>query len=404
MRILMVSQWFTPEVNLVFPLAKSLAAQGHQVQVLTGFPNYPTGKIFPGYKLRPWKRERMGNIDVLRVVLYPSHDRSTLRRMINYISFGLSAAIIGVLLAKTPDVVYVYHPTPTSSWPALLLKLFRKVPFVYHVQDLWPESVVQSGMFNSKVAHWFIQKWCRFVYRCASRIAVISPGFKEVLLSNNVPEDKIRVIYNWCDDNNMYQENRDGALAKELGMSNKFNVVFAGTMGVGQGLDAALDAAKILSDSCPNAQLVFIGGGTEKERLIQKRDAMGLKNVIFLLWRSPSQMSSILALADVLFVHLKDNPLYGITIPGKTQAYLQAAKPILMGVKGDAARLVEEAQAGITCCPEDPESIAKSVLRLYEMPREILCQMGKNGQEFYKNNLALDVAAKKFESILSQAI
>ncbi|MEI6501208.1 MAG: glycosyltransferase, partial [Armatimonadota bacterium] len=181
MRILFLSQWFDPEPafkGLCF--ARELKRRGHEVQVLTGYPNYPGGRIYDGYRVRLLQREDMDGVPVLRVPLYPSHDRSGLRRFANYASFAASAASLGPLVVKPADVAYVYHPPGTIGWPAMVLKALRQIPFVYDIQDLWPDTVTATGMLHNPLAYRLLDGWLRFVYRQAGHITVLSPGFREV--------------------------------------------------------------------------------------------------------------------------------------------------------------------------------------------------------------------------------
>src|ERR1035437_8715454 len=201
MKILFLTQWFEPEPTfkgLLF--ARELAARGHEVEVLTGFPNYPGGHIYPGYRIRPWVREQIDGISILRVALYPSHDKSAFGRVLNYVSFAISAALIGTVLIKKPDVVYVYHPPATIGFAAVALGLLRRVPYVFDICDLWPDTVEASGMLSNSVALRLLGKWCNFVYRRARHIVVVSPGFKQKLVDRGVPPVKIDIIHNWCPD------------------------------------------------------------------------------------------------------------------------------------------------------------------------------------------------------------
>jgi glycosyltransferase involved in cell wall biosynthesis len=405
MRILLLTQWFNPEPNfkgLLF--AKELSNLGHEVQVLTGFPNYPDGKVYDGYKIKLFQREIMDGISVFRVPLYPSHDNKALNRIVNYISFALSASFLGFLGIKRPDVIYVYHPPATIGLPALFLRLLYRVPFVYDIQDLWPDTLQATGMINNRVALWLVKKWCQFIYSQATKIVVLSPGFKDILNRRGVPMDKIEVICNWCDEEYLHTVARNEVLAKELGMADRFNIVFAGTMGKAQSLNSVLDAARLLRDKLPKIQFVFIGGGIDVERLKKIKDVQALMNVRFLPRRPISEIGEILGLADVLLVHLKDDPLFKITIPGKTQAYMAAGRPILMGVRGDAAILVEKARAGLACMPEDPQDIALAVEKMYNFPKEKLDQMGQNGKSFYKQELSLYVGTRRFEKIFQSVV
>jgi glycosyltransferase involved in cell wall biosynthesis len=242
------------------------------------------------------------------------------------------------------------------------------------------------------------------VYRAASRIVVLSPGFKKALIQRSIPEGKIEVIYNWCDEGQLSKIPKNESLAKELGFSGRFNVLFAGTMGKAQALEAVLDAAGRIGDRIPEVQFVFIGGGIEVDRLKKITQERRLNNVLFLPRRPVSEIGEVLNLADVLFVHLKDDPLFRITIPSKIQAYLAVGRPILVGVRGDAADLVRAAGAGMDCQPENPESISEAVEMLFRMPRALLDEMGDNGRRYYQKELSLFAGVSRFEEVFQAAV
>lgn len=405
MKILFIIQWFQPEPTLRgLPFAKELVKLGHEVQVLTGFPNYPGGKVYDGYKIKFLQKEDIEGVSVIRVPLYPSHDSSSIRRIANYTSFSLSAAAIGPWVVRKADVAYVYHPPPTTYFPAAVIKMFRSIPLVYDIQDFWPDSLKASDMFKSKTGLWLVDRYCRLFYRSANKIVVLSPGFKKLLCQRGVPADKIEVIYNWGDDSKPQSAEANPNLANELGLAGRFNVMFAGNMGKVQALDSVLVAAKIVADECPQVQFVFIGGGIEVDNLKQKANDLKLKNVVFLPRRPISEIGSIMSLADVLFVHLKDTPLFKITIPSKIQTYLKIGKPILIGVNGDAADLVEKANAGIKCEPENPQSIAKSIKKISGMSDQQRNQMGQNGKLFYEQHLSLEIGTRKLEEVFKSVV
>lgn len=405
MRILFLTQWFDPEPmfkGLAF--AKALRERGHEVEILTGFPNYPGGKVYPGYGIRPFQREVMEGIPVIRVPLYPSHDTSAIRRIANYATFAFSAATIGAVAVKPADVMYVYHPPATVALPAMLIRGMRGIPFVYDIQDLWPDTLTATGMVSNRFLLGMVDRWCRMVYRAASKIVVLSPGFKKMLISKGVPEEKINVIYNWCDESQIPKAPTNESLAKELGFSGRFNVLFAGTMGKAQALEAVLDAADRIGGRISEIQFIFVGGGIEVARLQEIARERRLNNVLFLPRRPISEIGEVLNLADVLLVHLKDDPLFRITIPSKIQAYLAVGRPILAGVRGDAADLVRAAGAGVDCHPENPESISEAVEKLYRMPRALLDEMGDNGRRYYREKLSLSVGVSRFEEVFQAAV
>lgn len=402
MRILILSQWFQPEPFFKgLPLAKALRDRGHEVEVLTGFPNYPGGKVYPGYRVRLRSREVMDGIPVNRVALYPSHDANAIGRILNYVSFGTSAAVFGPWLTRKPDVIYIYNLV-TLGFAASVLRRLKGSRVVIDVQDLWPESVARSGMLGNPLMLGILNRWCRAVYRRADRLIVLSPGFKRSLVERGIPEEKIEVIYNWCDQAPPDLSSLDPERAREFGFAGRFNIVFAGTMGKLQALDAVIDCARRLRDEAPDVLFTFVGGGVEVEHL--KGLSSDLPNVQFLDRRPPSAMGEIYALADALLVHLKDDPLFEITIPSKIQAYLMAGKPILCGVKGDAADLVGRAGAGVSFLPEDAASLAQAVLALRAMTPDERRRIGENGRAYYQEHLDMHEGVRRMESIFQALV
>jgi glycosyltransferase involved in cell wall biosynthesis len=404
MRILMLTQWFDPEPTFKgLSFAKELARRGHEVEVLTGVPNYPGGRVYEGYRVR-LQREIMDGIPVIRVPLYPNHDQSAFKRILNYGSFSLSAALFGAFLVKPADVMYVYHPPATVGFPAAVIGRLRSIPIVYDIQDLWPDTLAATGMVGNKTILKIVDNWCNFVYRQADRIVVLSPGFKGKLESRGVSGYKIDVIYNWCTEDQLISGKTKGELAEKFGLADKFNVIFAGTMGKAQSLDAVLDAANLVAEENPDIQFVFIGGGVEVERLKNRAAKENLRNVMFLPRMPMGEIGAVLQLADVLLVHLRDDPLFRITIPSKTQAYLAAGKPIVMGVDGDASNLIEQAGAGVSCTPESSESIAAAVITLFSLSPEERDAMGKRGNDYYKQKLSLSAGVDKFENVFRAVV
>lgn len=402
MRILILSQWFDPEPTFKGLLsAKELQRRGHDVRVLTGFPNYPGGKVYDGYRVRPATRETIEGIDVLRVALYPSHDDSGLRRGLNYLSFAASASV-AALFVKKPDVAYVYHPPATIGLPAVVLKWLRGVPFVYDVQDLWPETLAATGMVHHGVVLRAVARWMRHIYRASSRVVALSEGFKDAIAARGVPGGKVEVIHNWSDEAQLDVRRPEVQRSRDLGFDDRFTVVFAGTLGPAQGLTTLLDAAEQLRGH-PDVHVVIIGGGIEAARLEEEIVRRQLPNVSLLPRRPMREIGEILALADALLVHLKDDPLFAITIPSKTQAYLRAGRPVLMGVRGDAAQLVREADAGITLTPGRPDELADAVLTLKAMSPAERNRLAANGAAYYQERLSLDAGTSRFERVFEAA-
>ena len=399
MRILILTQWFNPEPafkGLAF--AKELQRRGHEVEVLTGFPNYPGGKLYNGYKIKLWQREKMDGVRVNRVALYPSHDNSGTRRILNYLSFAVTSMFIGPFMVRKPDVVYVYNLI-TLAWTAVFLRWFYGCKIVYDIQDLWPESVASSGMMKNRYLLKMLQRLSLWAYQQADHIAVLSPGFKKNLQQRGVPVEKIDVIYNWAQEDTMQPDLPGKGLVLPSGLEHTFNVVFAGTMGIMQGLETVLDAASICLEHAPRVRFVLIGDGITKDGLMRQTEELGLTNVVFIPRQPMNTMGTFFAWADALLVHLKRDELFKITVPSKTQAYLAAGRPIVMAVAGDAAALVADAQAGVCCEPEEPQVMAACVRKLSLLPLKDLENMGSNGKKYYEDNLSMRSGVKRFEEI-----
>jgi len=231
-------------------------------------------------------------------------------------------------------------------------------------------------------------------------LTVLSDGVKQNLTNRGIAPEKIEVVHNWCDETSIRVDTSDGSPINRPDFAGKFVVLFAGTMGFAQGLDTVLACAKISKELLPAVQFVLIGGGVERQRLQKRAQEMSLDNVTFLPPRAMEAMGEVFALADVLLVHLKDDPLFRITIPSKTQAYLYMGKPIIMAMRGDAASLVQQAGAGLLCNPENPDAMMKAIKSLYEMKPRQREKLGKAGHLYYMHYLSFNQGVLKFEKIM----
>jgi glycosyltransferase involved in cell wall biosynthesis len=396
--VLLLTQWFDPEPTfkgLVF--ARELVAQGFNVEVVTGFPNYPGGKVYAGYKIKLIQRETIDGVQITRLPLYPNHDQSAIKRVLNYASFAASALVYGLFVAQRADVMYAYHPPLTVGIAASLIRWVRGIPLVYDIQDMWPDTLRATGMLNNPRALALVGRVCDWVYKRVDRVVVLSPGFKCLLVQRGVPESKIDVIYNWADE--FALTSPMGAVSADFPGLDRFKVMFAGNMGKAQALDAVLDAAAILQARGSRASLVMLGGGVEVCRLKTRVLEMKLCNVVFLPPVPMSEVGTVLAAADVLLVHLRKDPLFEITIPSKTQAYMAVGKPLLMAVNGDAADLVNQAACGLTAESESPQALADAVDTLAAMPDNDLKKMGENASRYYRKSLSLKVGVGKFAEV-----
>jgi colanic acid biosynthesis glycosyl transferase WcaI len=394
-RILLLTQWFQPEPTLKgLLLARALVARGFDVEVVTGFPNYPGGKIYKGYKLRLVQKEVVDGVFVTRVPLFPSHSQNKLGRATNYLSFALSSLVYCLFFAKRPDVIHAYHPPITVGVSALFLRFFRRVPILLDIQDIWPDTLKATGMVSSPLWLCLVSKICNWVYRHSSKIIVLSPGFKKLLLERGVNKNKIDIIYNWADEPNLIKASYKPV--KFLKKTEGFKILYAGNVGPAQQLTVILEAALLLSDKFPEITFSILGQGLELENLKLKAQRLGIENVYFIPAVSTNKVANYLTAADVLFVHLAANTLFHATIPGKTQAFMAIGKPIIMGVTGDAANLVMQAKCGLCIKPQDPDSLAQAAKYLYQMPKKDLLILGNNARQYYNKNLSLEIGVAKW--------
>ena len=399
MRVLILSQFYAPEpIPKPHELAVGLTKLGHQVQVITGFPNYPLGSFYTGYRLRLRRTEIKDGVRILRLPLIPDHSNSSIRRILNYSSFMVTSSFFGPWSTGNADIMYVWHPPLTVGVSAWIIGLMRRIPFVYGVHDLWPDAVEATGMVKSRSVLKWLSRLEKFVYRRASTITVGSQGFKRNLLSKGVPAEKIHVLGDWGNEDIFRPVTPDEHLAEEMGMAGRFNVLFGGNMGLAQALETVVEAAQGFSH-IPDIQMVFAGDGLEMPRLESLVKEKGLSNVRFLGRRPADQMPLLYALADVLLVHLKRDPLIEITIPSKVYNYLACQRPILVAGNGDAADLVKRSGAGVICSAEDPDALARSVIRLYDMSTDERAAMGAAGKHAFLQHYSRDILVRRHEEL-----
>ena len=384
MRILYLTQWFEPEPHVIKGLrfVRALQDAGHEVTVVTGFPNYPSGRLYPGYRVKLIQRERIDGVDVVRLPLYPSHDASSLRRSLNYLSFFVSALAYLLVRRKAFDQAYVYHPPITVGLAAALAGMVRRLPFILDIQDLWPDTLAAVDMEGGRRLMRPIGWLCAFVYKRASAIVAQSEGIRATLAARGVPSAKLVTIHNWANAEPP-SVRRQTPLVPE-----RFVVVYGGNFGKAQGLATVLQAAAQLEQQHPEILIRLYGDGVEAADLRAQAQALDLRNLEIHPQVSKDEINAVFARADALLVHLTDHPLFTITVPSKIQAYLATGRPIVAGVAGEAARLLAESGAALVAPPGDADALARIIAALADTPADARRRMGLNGRRFYQRNLA----------------
>lgn len=402
MRVLILSQYYAPEpVPKPSELAEALVRRGHQVSVLTGFPNYPSGNLYEGFRLAPMERATVDGVPVVRAYEYPYHGTRTLGRILNYVSFMISAPLVSLFVPRC-DVIYVWHPPLTVGVAAAIIARLRGVGFVYDVQDIWPESAVLSGLLKPGPLVTFMTWLERQVYKQADHLLVVTEGARRNLLEKGVASAKVSVGNHWIDERLFAPVGIDSrrAARAEQGWVDRFVLLFAGNIGLLQGLDTLVDAAAALPAGS-NALIAIVGDGSDRQRLEERVGALGLgSRVQFLARRSMEAMPPLFAAADALLVHLRKSELSRLVIPTKTLAYLAAGRPIVMAMEGAAADMITDARAGIVLPSEDAARLVEAIERLRVLPESERDAMGAHARAYLSAHLTKDVVLPEYEALL----
>jgi colanic acid biosynthesis glycosyl transferase WcaI len=404
-RIGIISQWYDPEVGAAATfasIARTLAERGHEVLVVTGFPNYPSGTIYPGYRQRFHHRETVDGIQVHRAPLYASHDRRTVGRAANYLSFAMSGTVVTLSALKDVDVVLACSGPMTAAIPAVALNAMHRVPYALLVQDMWPQSVTASGFRGTspdgKIEH-ALERLCDAVYRRAAAIAVTSPGMAPLIAERGVPSAKITMVANWADETYFRPVSPRPSVPAEFGGWPQFAVMYAGNLGEVQDLGIVVEAADLLRDRA-DIGFVFVGGGVAEASLWTDVRQRKLANVRFLGSQPRERMSDILALGDVQLICLRDLPVFRSTLPSKIQATLAAGRPIIGAVAGDAAAIIDASGAGVAVPPGSAPALAAAIDRMSRLRGDRRDRLGRNGRTYYETELGRAAGGARLETLL----
>lgn len=402
LRIAIVTQYFYPEVFRINDLVDELVARGHEVYVLTGHPNYPSGVFAPGYGGFLPRREVLFGAHVVRVPLTARGNGSGLRLIVNYLTFALSATILGPLLMRGKfDVVFTNQPSPvTVAAPALLLARLKRAPSVMWVQDLWPQTLLAMGVLKGEFLARIATKATSLLHRGMDVVLVQSPAFRQPIEDQGVSATRIEYVPNWAED--LYRPVNVPIEAPERAeIPDGFNVLFAGNIGEAQGVDSLVGAMKQLED-IPNLHWIVLGDGRRFAWLNEQIESAGLANRVHLLGRKPvERMPTWFALADVLVATLRPDPVFESTIPSKLQSYLACGRPIVVGMDGEGARVIQESGSGKTAPAGDAGALANAVRELYEASEADRLAMGDRAVAYYRAHFARNEVISNIENVMS---
>ena len=392
MKILIFTQYFWPETFGINALAKKLRDQGVEVTVMTGKPNYPEGQVFAGHSAWGTARDAYDGIEVLRLPLFPRGKQSSLRLLLNYLSFIVAGTVIGpwMLRHRSFDAVFVYAPSPLlQALPAIWLARLKRAPLALWVQDLWPESLSATGFIKNPRVLGLVAHVVRFIYRHTDRVLVPSEAFRAPILALTKGAADIHYYPNaWVEESASETAVNVEALVADI--ASGFSVVFAGNLGAAQSLDTILGAAERLQKAGSHARFFLIGSGSLSSWLNDEIQRRSLRNVVLPGRFAPAAMPRLYEAASALLVSLRDEPIFAYTIPSKVQGYLAAGRPVIASLNGEGARVVTEAGAGVACAAGDAQALAEAVQVLAQMENSARTEMGENARRYALTHFSLD--------------
>lgn len=401
MHLLVVTQYFWPENFRINDLVAEFSRRGHAVTVLTGWPNYPDGKVFDVYRRNPAHYAGFEGARIVRVPLLP-RGRGGLRLILNYLSFALSASVLGLwkLRGQKFDAILVYEPSPiTVGIPGVVMRAVKRAPMAFWVLDLWPETLKAVGVVKSEILLRLVGRLVAFIYRQCDLILAQSRSFVSQIRRYAGEQSRIEYFPNWA------ESVFDGGaveLAPEVVPANDgFTVMFAGNIGEAQDFPAILAAAEALKGHA-DIRWLIVGDGRLGEWVAQEIVARDLGRSVQLLGRYPvERMPSFFRHADALLVSLKDAPIFALTIPGKLQSYLAAGIPVIAMLNGEGRYLLSEAGAGLACAAGDHAGLAQAVLRMAGMKKAERQAMGLRGKSLYMREFERTLLLDRIEGWLT---
>lgn len=404
MRILFLTDNFPPETNApasrTHEHTKRWAAAGHEVTVVTTAPNFPEGKVFAGYRNRIWARERIDNVEVIRVWTYITANEGFLGRSLDYASFMLSVVLAAPFMPR-PDVIISTSPQFFTPCAAYVISRFFRRPWVFELRDLWPDSIVAVGAMKENALIQFLRKVEYFLYRKSSRIVSVTYSFQRVLSLNGISADKISVVPNGAELDTYHPGPKPSELMARLGLKGKFVAAYVGTIGMAHGLGTLLDAAEQLKHR-DDIAFVLVGTGAEEKAMAADARARGLTNVYFVGSVTKAEVREYWRLCDVALVLLRDSELFRHVIPSKMFEAMSTGRPIILGVRGESESLLREAGAGLPIPPEDAQALANAVVALAD-DAERRAAMGSAGRTYVSSKFDRDVLAQRMLAVVSEA-
>lgn len=405
MKLLVVTQYFHPENFRVNELVAALVQRGHQVTVLTGHPNYPEGRFYPGYKGWRCVRESYSGAEVIRVPMLARGKGGGIRLLLNYLSFALSSTLAVFTRLRSPvDAVFVFQVSPITAGLAAIAasKRFR-APILFWVLDLWPESLQATGAIKQPRVLAWVAKGVKWIYSNCQYVLVQSRAFDQKIEALGFPADRIRYFPNWIESDYEMAAPADSLVSAEA--SNEFVVTYAGNIGAAQDFSTVVEAATQLAPLLPQLRWTIAGEGRMAPWLRSEVVRRGLQPYFrFLGQLPPSQMPALFACSNALLVSLRSDPVFALTVPGKVQSYLASGRPVLAMLDGEGARIVTEAGGGLAVPAGSAQELVGSIQKMAAMPLAERQAMGRRGQAYAHKMFGREALFSRLDEWLLEAV
>jgi glycosyltransferase involved in cell wall biosynthesis len=387
----------------IYELSRRWVAKGAKITVITGFPNHPTGVIPPEYSNKLFMRETKEGIGIIRTYVFATPNEGFFKRILGYMSFMFSSIIQGTVKSGKQDIIIATSPQFFVGIAGYVISRIKRIPFIFEIRDIWPESIIQLGILKNKLIIRMLESIEMFLYRQAIHVVGVADSTFEILTKRGIPAEKIGIIKNGV-DLQLFDQQVDGkTLKNRLKINEKFLVSYIGTHGLSHALDKVLDTAKILEKN-NKIKFVFIGEGAEKKNLVQQARSLNLENVLFLDQILKEELPEYYAASDMVLVTLRNLPLFKCVIPSKIFEIMAMAKPILISVKGESQNLVvEKANAGIPVTPEDSQDLARRIIQVYEN-KKLAYTLGENGRKFVRRYFDRNKLADKYLELIQDIL
>lgn len=403
MNILILAHFYPPEMGgaaaRLSGMAKWLQRYGNQVTVITGIPNYPQGSIYPGYKNKFLQYSQSDGVTVIRTRSFCSTRKSALLRILNYLNFMFLSIIAGIKNHGNYDIVLASSPPlfiGISGW--VLAKIYH-IPLIFDIRDLWPDIAVETGEFSAKS---LIVRLGRivadFIHRNSDRLTPVTESKQEKLIGQGISEDKISVIHNGIDLDFISADQQVTAI-DELRQNGKIVFIYAGLIGIAQGLEIVINSAFKLQHN-QNLHFVIIGDGFHKKHLMQLAESYNLTNITFLPSQSRKSIPSFLKQSDVALIPLANSNISD-AIPSKLMEAWGCQLPVILIADGEAKKLVEDANGGVTLLPGQADQLV-DVIKELSSNKQKRMELGRKGYDYIINSYTREALTKRMDNLLQQ--